>query len=137
VATSTPIRFRPTIVLCVGERGREVGAQLSMLLPGLDGARQAGIALLTVDDERSDDGALVPHVTEFDLPGCEYMSPMYIAPGPDGNVWLTAGSTRIYSITPTGDVHEYELDRSAGDLTQGPDGALWFASANSIGRLVP
>jgi virginiamycin B lyase len=76
-------------------------------------------------------------ITEFDLPGCEYRSPMYIAPGPDGNVWLTAGSTRIYSITPTGDVHEYELDRSAGDLTQGPDGALWFASANSIGRLVP
>jgi len=59
VATSTPIRFRPTIVLCVGERGREVGAQLSMLLPGLDGARQAGIALLTVDEERSDDGALL------------------------------------------------------------------------------
>src|SRR5690348_6673708 len=59
VATSTPIRFRPTIVLCVGERGREVGAQLSMLLPGLDSARQAGIALLTVDEERSDDGALL------------------------------------------------------------------------------
>ena len=60
MATSTPIRFRPTIVLCVGERGREVGAQLSMLLPGLDGARQAGIALLTVDEERSDDdGALL------------------------------------------------------------------------------
>ncbi len=51
MATSTPIRFRPTIVLCVGDRGREVGAQLSMLLPGLDGARQAGIALLTVDDD--------------------------------------------------------------------------------------
>ena len=50
MATSTPIRFRPTIVLCVGDRGREVGAQLSMLLPGLDGARQAGIALLTVDE---------------------------------------------------------------------------------------
>ncbi|HEX6543520.1 MAG TPA: hypothetical protein VF040_17310, partial [Ktedonobacterales bacterium] len=59
MATSTPIRFRPTIVLCVGDRGREVGAQLSMLLPGLDEARRAGIALLTVDDLRGDDGALL------------------------------------------------------------------------------
>ncbi len=59
MATSTPIRFRPTIVLCVGERGREVGAQLSMLLPGLDAARQAGIALLAVDETRNDDGALL------------------------------------------------------------------------------
>lgn len=59
VATSTPIRFRPTIVLCVGDRGREVGMQLSMLLPGLDSARQAGIVLLSVDDARDDDGVLV------------------------------------------------------------------------------
>ena len=59
MATSTPIRFRPTIVLCVGDRGREVGAQLSMLLPGLDDARQAGIALLAVDDLRDDEGALL------------------------------------------------------------------------------
>ena len=59
MATSTPIRFRPTIVLCVGDRGREVGAQLSTLLPGLDEARQAGIALLAVDDLRDDEGALL------------------------------------------------------------------------------
>ncbi|MGE5335042.1 MAG: hypothetical protein ACM3N4_10115 [Nitrososphaerota archaeon] len=59
MTTSTPIRFRPTIVLCVGDRGREVGAQLSMLLPGLDAARQAGIALLSVDDLRDDEGALL------------------------------------------------------------------------------
>lgn len=59
MATSTPIRFRPTIVLCVGDRGREVGAQLSTLLPGLDDARQAGIALLAVDDTRNDDGTLL------------------------------------------------------------------------------
>ncbi|HEU5349567.1 MAG TPA: hypothetical protein VFU63_13230 [Ktedonobacterales bacterium] len=59
MATSTPIRFRPTVILCVGDRGRAVGAQLSMLLPGLDTARQAGIALLSVDDLRGDDGALL------------------------------------------------------------------------------
>ena len=59
MATSTPIRFRPTIVLCVGERGREVGAQLSTLLPGLDDARQAGVALLAVDDLRDDEGTLL------------------------------------------------------------------------------
>ena len=59
MATSAPIRFRPTIVLCVGDRGREVGAQLSMLMPGLDAARQAGIALLSVDDLRNDEGTLL------------------------------------------------------------------------------
>ncbi len=59
MASTTPIRFRPTIVLCVGDRGREVGAQLSTLLPGLDGARQAGIALLAVDDLRDDDNTLL------------------------------------------------------------------------------
>jgi virginiamycin B lyase len=76
-------------------------------------------------------------ITEFDLPTPEYRVPMFIAPGPDGNVWFTTVATHIDSITPTGDIHEYELDRSAGDLTLGPDGAIWFVSTNSIGRLVP
>jgi hypothetical protein len=59
VATSTPIRFRPAIVLCVGDRGREVGAQLATLLPGLDDARRAGIALLSVDDVRDDESNIL------------------------------------------------------------------------------
>jgi hypothetical protein len=41
----------------VGEQGRAVGEQLALLLPGLDPARQAGIALVTVDEARSDVGA--------------------------------------------------------------------------------
>jgi len=42
-----PRRFRPTVVLCLGEEGKAVGAQLALLLPALDTARRSGVALLT------------------------------------------------------------------------------------------
>ena len=44
-----PRRFRPTVVLCLGEEGKAVGAQLALLLSALDGARRAGVALLAAD----------------------------------------------------------------------------------------
>jgi hypothetical protein len=44
-----PRRFRPTVVLCLGEEGKAVGAQLSLLLPALDTARRSGVALLAAD----------------------------------------------------------------------------------------
>src|SRR5262249_45746683 len=46
-----PLRFRPTVVVCVGDEGRAVGAQLATLLPSLDTFRRPGIALLAVGDE--------------------------------------------------------------------------------------
>src|SRR5690348_15853959 len=45
-----PLRFRPKVVICVGEQGRAVGEQLTLLLPGLDAARRAGVALLAVTE---------------------------------------------------------------------------------------
>jgi hypothetical protein len=50
VGTVIPLRFRPTVVICVGEQGRAVGEQLTLLLPGLDAARRAGVALLAVTE---------------------------------------------------------------------------------------
>lgn len=44
-----PRRFRPTVVLCLGEEGKAVGAQLALLLPALDSARRSGVALLAAD----------------------------------------------------------------------------------------
>ncbi|HEX6796843.1 MAG TPA: hypothetical protein VF116_03900 [Ktedonobacterales bacterium] len=54
--TATPLRFRPTVVVCLGDAGREVGTQLLPLLRSLDPARRAGVAVLAVRDEAS--GAL-------------------------------------------------------------------------------
>lgn len=48
---ATPLRFRPTVVVCLGEAGREVGAQLLPLLRSLDPARRAGVAVLAVRDD--------------------------------------------------------------------------------------
>jgi streptogramin lyase len=60
-----------------------------------------------------------------------------IAAGADGNVWLAAGNT-IGRITPAGNVTEFALPGEAGsgllspgyhgaqEITQGPDGSLWF-----------
>jgi hypothetical protein len=39
----------------VGEQGRAVGQQLARLLPGLDAARRAGVALIAVDEGGRDD----------------------------------------------------------------------------------
>ena len=46
--TATPLRFRPTVVVCLGDAGREVGAQLLPLLRSLDPARRTGVAALAV-----------------------------------------------------------------------------------------
>ncbi|HEX6122063.1 MAG TPA: hypothetical protein VFY89_02830, partial [Ktedonobacterales bacterium] len=50
MGTVIPLRFRPTVVICVGEQGRAVGEQLALLLPGLDAARRAGVAMLAVTE---------------------------------------------------------------------------------------
>jgi hypothetical protein len=50
VGTVTPLRFRPTVVVCLGEEGQAVGSQLAVLLPNLDPARRAGVALLAVNE---------------------------------------------------------------------------------------
>jgi hypothetical protein len=52
-----PRRFRPVVVLCVGDEGRAIGAQLSVLLASeMDAARRACVALLSVD--AASDGTL-------------------------------------------------------------------------------
>jgi hypothetical protein len=48
--SATPLRFRPTVVVSLGEAGHEVGTQLLPLLRGLDPARRAGVAVLAVRD---------------------------------------------------------------------------------------
>jgi len=55
VGTEKTLRFRPAVVVCVGEQGRAVGAQLATLLSewaDADDPRRAGVALLEVDQRR-------------------------------------------------------------------------------------
>jgi hypothetical protein len=54
VSTVIPLHFRPTVIVCVGSEGREIGEQLVLLLPSLDPARRAGVAVVAVEDEAFD-----------------------------------------------------------------------------------
>ena len=54
MSTVIPLHFRPTVIVCVGTAGREIGEQLVVLLPSLDPARRAGVAVLGVDDSSLD-----------------------------------------------------------------------------------
>jgi hypothetical protein len=57
MGTVIPRRFRPAIVLCVGEEGRAVGVQLAVLLASeMDAARRACVALVSVEADA--DGTL-------------------------------------------------------------------------------
>jgi hypothetical protein len=68
VSTVIPLHFRPTVVVCVGVEGREIGEQLALLLPSLDPARRAGVAVLAVDEEAFDSqGRLVGRWFDPDL----------------------------------------------------------------------
>jgi hypothetical protein len=68
VSTVIPLHFRPTVVVCVGTLGREIGEQLALLLPSLDPARRAGVAVLAVDEGVADaQGHLIGHWFEPDL----------------------------------------------------------------------
>lgn len=67
---------------------------------------------------------------------------MYIAAGPDGNVWFTAGirGNQIACITPSGTISEFPLpipSDSPYSLVAGKD-ALWYVVAGiKIGRVAP
>ncbi len=60
--------------------------------------------------------------------------------GPDGNVWFVVGDDHsLGRITPQGAITEFAVPAgiTLGDITHGPDGALWFTDivAGSIGRI--
>jgi virginiamycin B lyase len=86
-------------------------------------------------------------VSEFPLPADTV--PLSIAAGPDGNLWVSeefnplddflASAGRIGKLTPTGTLVEYPLAAPVqppafavlpGDITPGPDGALWFVQSD-------
>jgi streptogramin lyase len=67
--------------------------------------------------------------------------PLGIAPGADGNLWVTEHvGNKIAQITPSGTVTEFKVPTAASGpdgITPGPDGNLWFTELTDgkIGRI--
>lgn len=69
--------------------------------------------------------------------------PLYIVPGPDGNLWFSDLVGAIGRITTSGAIIEFSagLNRHSTPegIVLGPDGNLWFTNraTSSIGRITP
>jgi len=81
--------------------------------------------------------------SQFALPA-GYFPGGPIVTGPDGNLWLQifsanddAADTAIASLTTAGVATLYVYEQTDGvvDMTVGPDGAIWLAEVDRIGRL--
>src|SRR5439155_7365246 len=60
-------------------------------------------------------------------------APTDIAPGPDGNLWLTENAgNKIAKMDSANTVTEYSVPTASSqpiDITAGPDGNIWFTEA--------
>jgi streptogramin lyase len=67
----------------------------------------------------------------FDLPS----SPYAIASGPDGNLWVSAGS--LLRVTPAGAITSFPVppSNSESSITFGSDGNLWLAPPGEVVRV--
>lgn len=75
---------------------------------------------------------------EYPIPGCgsSGCQPVGIALGPDAEMWFTnASNYNIGEIDTLGNFKEHNVGYSIGEITQGPDHAMWFAGGPGVGRL--
>lgn len=80
-------------------------------------------------------------VTE--IPLATGATPRDVAPGPDGNMWVTGGASKtIAKVTMTGGVTAYALPVPANvgnpwGIAAGPDGNMWFTlrDGGKVGRM--
>ena len=80
-------------------------------------------------------GRITPRgaVTQFSIPDNPGGQLSDIASGPDGNVWVAEKGGRVGRVTPTGDVTMFPRgakpprcsECNGGQITAGPDGAMW------------
>jgi virginiamycin B lyase len=63
--------------------------------------------------------------------------PDFITPGPKGDLWfIMRAITKIGRITTSGQITEFAAEVVGLEtLAAGPDGAMWFSSAQDVGRL--
>jgi streptogramin lyase len=80
-------------------------------------------------------------ITEYPFAGTS--DPGGITAGSDGALWFLSqyrGADKIGRMTTDGSVTEYTLsttDTFGRNITSGPDGYLWFAVGDAIGRFTP
>jgi streptogramin lyase len=81
-------------------------------------------------------------ITEFPLPSNGSVNPVFIAAGPDGNIWfeINDGPQGLGMINPASHAIT-EFSTGWGPITAGPDGNVWFADTavnpNTLGMINP
>ena len=81
-------------------------------------------------------------ITEFPLPSNGSVNPVFIASGPDGNVWfeINDGTNGLGMISPTSHAIT-EFSAGWGPIVAGPDSNIWFANTavnpNTVGMINP
>ena len=88
-------------------------------------------------------GRITPQGAISIVPLGKFAVPADMTVGPDHNLWFTTGF-EVGRVTPEGQTRLFDPDAKAspgnhietGGITTGPDGALWFATANvKVGRV--
>ena len=89
-------------------------------------------ALALVAARRADDEPSGPrqHVVRLNR-----TSPERVAIGADGSVWLADSYGGVVRLDSAGRSSERALAHTVADLVRGPDGAMWFAAYEAVGRI--
>jgi streptogramin lyase len=121
-----------------GQGGYNLQGQPAGIAAGPDGAMWLGgqsASIIRADtatmDELTD--------SDFTVTGFNIRN---LAPGPDGNVWVTDFGGKIGRVTPSGTVTPFDpAGDAAWDIITGPDGNLWYTAPEGtdtkIGRVTP
>jgi virginiamycin B lyase len=121
-----------------GEGGYNLQGQPAGIAAGPDGAMWLGGQTASVIRA---DTATMNELTDSDFTVTGF-NIRNLAPGPDGNVWVTDFGGQIARVTPTGTVTAFDpAGDAAWDIVTGPDGNLWYTAPEGadtkIGRVTP
>lgn len=65
-------------------------------------------------------------------------TPLWMARGSDGNIYVNESTQTILKVTPAGTQTTISVGQPAGNgISAGPDGSVWVAEQSEIGRIYP